>query len=170
MRKNPLLVEMKEGQLQISYEIYEQPVDLPAPVAELLQCATEVLEKAYAPYSRFHVGAAARLRNGHVVTAANTENAAYPMCLCAERSALAAAAARYPEEPVVAMAITVRGEGWEVTEPAAPCGACRQVLSEHEDRHEQPIQLILRGTTGPILVFQSAGSLLPFGFAGRFLE
>jgi cytidine deaminase len=116
------------------------------------------------------VGVALRLRNGEVFSAANTENAAYPMCLCAERAALAAAAATYPQEPVMSMAITVRGVDWEITEPAAPCGSCRQVLSEHEDRYGHQLELILRGTTGPILVFDSARDLLPFGFGGSFLN
>jgi cytidine deaminase len=170
MHKNPLLAEMKKEQLLISYTAYESATELPALDRELLSRAVDALADAYAPYSRFHVGAAARLRNGVVVAGANTENAAYPMCLCAERSALAAAASAHPDEPVSALAITVRGEVWEVTEPAAPCGACRQVLSEHEDRHGVPMRLILRGTTGPILVFESARSLLPFGFGGHFLE
>jgi cytidine deaminase len=161
---------MKKGQLEISYTRYENAAELPESMAALLREASAALAKSYSPYSRFRVAAAARLRNGEVFSGANTENAAYPMCLCAERAALAAAAAAYPQEPVVAMAITVTGADWEVTEPAAPCGSCRQVLSEHEDRHNQPLQLILRGTTGPILVFDSAGSLLPFGFGGRFLD
>ncbi len=170
MQKNPLLAEMKKEQLQISYTAYEHAAELPALDRALLSRAADALADAYAPYSRFRVGAAARLRNGAVYTGANTENAAYPMCLCAERSVLAAVAAAHPQEPVVALAITVRGDTWEVTEPAAPCGACRQVLSEHEERHGIRMQLILRGTTGPILVFESARSLLPFGFGGEFLQ
>lgn len=160
---------MKKGQLQISYTRYENTAELPESMATLLSEAETALAKAYAPYSRFRVSAAVRLRNGAVFSAANTENAAYPMCLCAERAVLAAAAAAFPQEPVTAIAITVRGADWEVTEPAAPCGACRQVLSEHEDRNDQAMQVILRGSKGPVLVFDSAASLLPFGFAGRFL-
>ncbi|MEL7163643.1 MAG: cytidine deaminase, partial [Bacteroidota bacterium] len=119
--------------------------------------------------SNFRVAAAARLQDGTIVTGWNTENAAYPMCLCAEPATLAAAASTRPGMPVVAMAITVRSAGKTISEPASPCGSCRQQLHEHETRFGQPMKLILRGETGPVLVFDSAGHLLPFGFSGDLL-
>ena len=136
---------------------------------ELLQAAAAVLDKAYAPYSHFHVGAAVLLDNGEVLTGANFENAAYPMCLCAERSVLAAAVSTHPEGKVVKMAIRVRNPRQPVTSPAAPCGACRQVLVEAEHRQAGDIQLLLQGESGPVYVMETAKVLLPFYFDGSFL-
>lgn len=124
---------------------------------------------AYAPYSRFQVVAAARLADGETVAACNTENAAYPMCLCAERAALAAAASRQPNGNVVAMAITVKSPSQVLKVPASPCGACRQVLAEHEQRHGHQMRLILRAEEGPFYVLDTASGLLPLGFSAEFL-
>jgi len=87
---------------------------------ELLALAQSAAENAYAPYSNFHVGAAALLRDGRVITGVNVENAAYPLGVCAERSALSRAAAEGARPgDVEAVAIT-----------ASPCGGCRQWLAE----------------------------------------
>lgn len=153
----------------ITYAAHADPANLPAPDRELLQAATAALPHAYAPYSNFRVAAAARLEDGTVVTGWNTENAAYPMCVCAEPATLAAAASLRPGMPVVAMAITVRSPSQEVTTPASPCGSCRQQLSEHEARFGADIRLILRGESGPVYVFERARDLLPFGFSGDLL-
>ena len=153
----------------IAYEEFERLGDLPAGDRELLAAAGEALEHSYSPYSQFQVGAAARLADGRVVRGWNTENAAYPMCLCAEPATLAAAAAVAPGVAVVAMAITVRAPRRVVNTPASPCGSCRQQLVEHEGRFRTPMRLILRGQTGPTYVFSSAGDLLPFGFSGELL-
>ena len=155
--------------LQINYHRYAEPSELAAPDRELLQRAVEALPHSYAPYSRFRVAAAARLTNGAMFTACNTENAAYPMCLCAERAVLAAAAARFPQVPVETMAITVKNERQVIGAPASPCGSCRQVLTEHEQRHGAKIRLLLRGETGDILAFDSVACILPFGFGPDML-
>jgi cytidine deaminase len=160
---------MNERQLTVSYTEYEQNKELHEPDQELLAAATAALSRSYSPYSNFKVAAAARLQDGTVVAAANTENAAYPMCICAEPNALAAAAVTRPGMPVVAMAITVKAPGRILSAPASPCGSCRQILSEHESRFGQPIRLILRAETGPIYVFERAADLLPFGFSGELL-
>ncbi|MGH3011106.1 MAG: cytidine deaminase [Gaiellaceae bacterium] len=90
--------------------------------AELLELATAASANAYAPYSKFHVGAAALLRDGRVITGVNVENAAYPLGVCAERCALARAAAEGVRPGhVEAVAVT-----------ASPCGGCRQWLAEFE--------------------------------------
>jgi cytidine deaminase len=153
----------------ISYESYASPEDLTAADKSLLQTAKSALSHSYSPYSKFQVAAAARLEDGTVVTGWNTENAAYPMCICAEPATLAAAASQRPGMAVVAMAITVKSAGQVLAEPASPCGSCRQQLHEHETRFEQPIKLILRGEEGPVFVFDRAGDLLPFGFSGSQL-
>ena len=153
----------------ITYQSHNGPEDLTKPDQELLAAAQKALQHSYAPYSKFNVAAAARLNNGAMVTGWNTENAAYPMCLCAEPATLAAAASQHPGVPVVAMAITVRSAGQTVDQPASPCGSCRQQLFEHETRFGTPVRLILRGETGPVYIFDSAADLLPFGFAGNLL-
>ena len=153
----------------ITYQSFAGPEDLPEQDRNLLERAAEALEHAYAPYSKFRVGAAARLADGSTVLGWNTENAAYPMCLCAEPAALAAAASARPGMAVAALAITVRSPSQVLNTPATPCGSCRQQLLEHEARFGSPVRLILRGEAGPVYVFSAAGDLLPFGFAGSLL-
>lgn len=156
-------------QLTIRFAEYPSPTDLPAADRALLAAATAALPQSYSPYSNFRVAAAALLEDGTTVAAANTENAAYPMCICAEPNAMAAAAALRPGMPVVAMAITVKAPHQVLDRPASPCGSCRQILSEHEGRFGHALRLILRGQTGPVYVFERASDLLPFGFSGELL-
>ena len=163
---------MKKTSLTIHFEVFKKMADLPEPEQDLLVSAKNCLEKAYAPYSNFHVGAAIRLDNGAIVTGTNIENAAYPLCLCAEPSALAAAKSQYPNDKPLTMAISVKNfvpGGQPVKIPGAPCGACRQILSEAETRIGQPIRLILQGESGEIWAFDSVRDLLPFAFNGSFL-
>ncbi|OAV42879.1 cytidine deaminase [Lewinella sp. 4G2] len=155
--------------LTIEYQSYPSPSELPVADQELLEAATAALPNSYSPYSKFRVGAAACLQDGTIATGWNTENAAYPMCLCAEPAALAAAANLRPGMPVVAMAITVKSNGQVVDSPASPCGSCRQQLSEHEARFGHQMRLILRGENGPVYELRSASDLLPFGFSADLL-
>lgn len=143
---------------------------LPEGDRRLLQAAKEALDHAYAPYSGFQVAAAVRLDNDAIVTGANQENAAYPMCLCAERVALAAAQARFPELPVHSLAVTVRYSKKPVTTPATPCGACRQVIAETEERFDREMTVLLQGERGVILKFNAGRDLLPLGFSGKTLK
>lgn len=154
---------------QIAYTAHPSPEDLEVSDRELLKAAQSALPNSYSPYSNFRVAAAARLEDGTVVTGWNTENAAYPMCLCAEPAALAAAASQRPGMPVVAMAITVKSPSQVLGQPASPCGSCRQQLAEHENRFGTKMKLVLRGEDGPVFIFDSAGDLLPFGFSGKLL-
>lgn len=160
---------MHSKSINFSFLSYPAPADLPGPAGELLEVARAALPEAYAPYSRFQVAAAARTESGAVFSACNTENAAYPMCICAERSVLAAAASMKPHEKVVSMAITVKSPNQVLSEPASPCGACRQVLAEHEQRHGHQLELILQGEVGPVYVIKRAQDLLPLGFGAEFL-
>ncbi|TXF87658.1 cytidine deaminase [Neolewinella aurantiaca] len=153
----------------ISYDAHPSPAALSAEDQELLEAAKGALPNSYSPYSNFQVAAAARLEDGTVVTGWNTENAAYPMCICAEPATLAAAASQRPGMPVVAMAITVKSANHVLDQPASPCGSCRQQLHEHESRFGTKMKLILRGESGPVFVFESAGDILPFGFSGKLL-
>jgi len=130
----------------------------------LVALAREAATRAYAPYSRFHVGAAIRLDNDEIVTGANQENAAYPSGTCAERSACFYAHARYPEAKFQAIAIAAVGtDGHEVVEPVAPCGACRQALLEYEKLAGGPVRVILCGRD-KCYVLPSVSSTLPLAF------
>ena len=114
---------------------------------ELIEQAKASTYNSYAPYSHFHVGAAILLKNGVIVPGCNQENAAFPSGLCAERSALFAAGAQYPDQAVLMLAIAVRGSNGEfLEEPASPCGSCRQVIIETETRFKQPVRILLYGT------------------------
>lgn len=161
---------MKEKLLHIALRIYDAKEELSTPDAQLLQEAKAALSKSYSPYSKFQVGSAVRLVNGVVLSGANQENAAYSMCLCAEQVALATAASEYPGVAVEAIAITVRNQLKVITQPASPCGACRQVLCETESRHKHSIRVILQGETGEIYTLEKAGDLMPLSFDGSFLE
>lgn len=160
---------MKEKRLNTVIQIFEGPEELPESEKILLQKARKSLEAAYTPYSGFRVGAAVRLANEKIVTGSNQENAAYPMCLCAERVALAAAAAEYPDVGIHTIAVTVRSKRHVIDMPAAPCGACRQVICETEDRHQHPIAILLQGETGPVYKIQTGRDLLPLAFTGATL-
>jgi cytidine deaminase len=93
---------------------------------ELLAEAARVRERAYAPYSRFHVGSAIRVKGGEIYVGVNVENCSYPLSVCAERNAIAAAVADGAQPgDVVAIAIATHAHA-----PTLPCGACRQVLAE----------------------------------------
>jgi len=121
------------------------------------------VEKAYAPYSGFHVGAALLLDNGKIFAANNQENSAYPSGLCAERVAMFYANAQYPETPVNALAIAAFTNGEFIKNPISPCGACRQVLLESETRFNKDIVLILYGTE-QIYIINNVKQMLPLCF------
>jgi cytidine deaminase len=160
---------MKNHLLQVSYLEYEAPGELPELERALLESAKKALHLSYSPYSRFRVGAAALLENGETVLGANYENASYPLCLCAERATIAAAVSRFPEVPITHLAITVERAGQVVDRPATPCGACRQILAETEEKSGRAIRLILQGQQGSILAFPSSRALLPLAFDRSFL-
>ena len=123
---------MNVKELVINYEEYGCAEELSPDDRQLLDSALEAIGGAYAPYSHFKVGAAVRLDDGTVVRGANQENAAYPSGLCAERTAMFAAAAQYPGRKLVALAVICEQDGMLLDSPGAPCGACRQVMAQYE--------------------------------------
>ena len=130
----------------------------------LLTVAKNQTEHSYCPYSGFHVGAALELKNGIVVPGCNQENAAYPSGLCAERTALFAAGAQYPDQPVMTLAITARNtKGELIDEPASPCGTCRQVIIETEKRFKQPVRILLYGKKHTYVI-NGIKQLMPLSF------
>lgn len=129
----------------------------------LVAAAKRAADLAYAPYSDFHVGAAARLDNAEFVQAANLENAAYPQCLCAEATLLGAVHTQYAGRSIEALAVVARRGGGPWVQ-AAPCGSCRQQLLEAEHRQGSALSVLLADAEGGALVFGSVADLLPLGF------
>jgi cytidine deaminase len=160
---------MQERQIQIAYRVYDGPDSLPDRDRALLLEAALAIPGSYAPYSKFHVGAALLMADGRVVQGSNQENASYPLGFCAERTALSAAVSLASGIAIVAIAIKVTSELSTVKEPTAPCGICRQVLLEAETKHGRDIRIILQGETGPVYVFNSVKDLLPLHFDHAYL-
>jgi cytidine deaminase len=160
---------MKKIALNTEITVYDSFSELPEHYQQLLQSARTALDLAYAPYSNFQVGAALLLEDGRILQGANQENASYPLCLCAERVALNNANIQAPSQQIQAMALTVLNPNKVIQEPATPCGACRQVICEQEERQQHPIPLILQGQKGPVYVLESGQQLLPLGFDRSFL-
>jgi len=156
---------MKTYKIEAVLHIHEM-ADLSEDDRELVEAAKRATNNSYAPYSKFRVGAAARLANGAIVIGANQENAAFPSGLCAERTALFAASAQHPDQPVVALAIAARKGTRFLEKPITPCGGCRQVISGVEDRHGVPVRIMLYGTEG-IYVSEGISPLLPLRFVGE---
>ena len=136
----------------------------------LLKAAIKSREQAYAPYSHFKVGASVLLDNGKVITGNNQENAAYPSGLCAERVAVFAAKANYPNAAIVAMAVSARNSNRKTNEPATCCGSCRQVMLEYELNQQSPIKIIFYGEEGNVWELPSTKLLLPLFFNRDFLD
>lgn len=162
-------MSIQKKHLTIALEIYAQEHELPAQVAALMQEAKKARANAYAPYSKFKVGAAIQLSNGEVVTGNNQENAAYPSGMCAERTAIYAAGARFPDAQIEAIAICVKAHNQVISQPASPCGACRQAMAEYEQKQKTPIPVYFMGETGPVYKVDAVLDLLPLAFDSSFL-
>jgi cytidine deaminase len=160
---------MEKKQYQFSFEEYDSIEALKDEDALLLKEAQKVTDLAYAPYSRFRVGAVAILANGKKVNGSNQENASFPAGICAERVLLSASSSLYPGIPIKTIAISYRDDHNKSDHPISPCGICRQSLSEYELRMKQPIRLILGGLKGKVYIIPEAGSLLPLAFSGEEL-
>ena len=151
--------------------VFENVSDLGKQEYDLLQEARKATGRAYAPYSNFNVGAAILLDDDTIVTGTNQENAAYPSGLCAERVAIFAASANYPDKVIKMVAVAAkkhpspRGKSESAQFlPAAPCGACRQVMLEYEIKQGTSIKIIIGGEKGKIYISESVKMLLPFHF------
>ncbi len=155
---------MKKESVVVSYTRFESWKSLPEQDKRLVEQAINISESAYAPYSKFHVGASVLLSNGEVVTGSNQENIAYPSGLCAERVALFYAGANYPNEKVDTLCIVAKGDLLPVDKILSPCGACRQVMLETETRQEKSYRVILVSQNEVCIVFDSAEELLPLAF------
>ena len=134
----------------------------------LINKSKEAVKNAYAPYSKFNVGAAVLLENGKIITGTNQENAAYPSGLCAERVAIFYANSQYPNVAIKSIAVTAFTNNKFIETPLPPCGSCRQVIVESETRFNKPIKIYLVSKT-KITVIEDAKALLPISFDDNFL-
>jgi len=160
---------MKDIIITTQFSVFETAEQLPSDIQNLMTQAVAVRKNAYAPYSKFRVGAALLLDNGETVLGSNQENAAYPSGLCAERVAVFQAGSIYPNAKILKMAITAASDTNQTTEPIPPCGSCRQSIAEYEIKQESPIEIYFMGEIGAIYKSASLKNLLPFMFDKKFL-
>ncbi len=160
---------MKEIKIESLLQVYDSLDELPTEIKSLMKHARDARDNSYSPYSNFSVGAAILLDNNEIVTGSNQENASYPSGLCAERTAIFYAGAKYPKVKMLKMAI-IAGSKTKVTDaPIPPCGACRQSIAEYEVKQEAPIELYFMGETGKVVKSHSLANLLPLVFDKTFL-
>jgi cytidine deaminase len=160
---------MQEKKIELSF-ILAHLSELSNEEQHLVANAKAAFKTAYAPYSGFLVGASVLLENGEVINGSNQENVAYPSGLCAERVALFYAGAKYPNIKVNTIAVSVLSKNFEVTDVISPCGACRQVMAEYEDKQDKPIKVILHSPTDEVLIANKVEDLLPFMFKSPLLK
>lgn len=160
---------MREIHIPLVFKAYENLNEMIPADQDLMKIAVENRKNAYAPYSRFRVGAALLLENGIIVNGNNQENAAYPSGLCAERVAIFHAGAMYPNVKILKIAISATSDDKVVAAPIPPCGGCRQSIAEYEIKQEAPIEILFMGEEGEIFHSDSLKSLLPLIFDKNFL-
>jgi len=149
--------------INIEIEVYKSIDELVNMEQELVLKAKSIAKQAYAPHSKFYVGAALLLDNGEIVSGNNQENAAYPSGICAERTAIFYANAQYPKQAIKTLAVAVFTNGEYAEQPVTPCGSCRQVMLESENRYNVPMRVIMIGEK-QIYVVNSVKDLLPLSF------
>jgi cytidine deaminase len=155
---------MKEININTTISVFNGINELPEEIQSLMNQAIETRKNAYAPYSKFRVGAAILLDNGKIVLGSNQENAAYPSGLCAERVAIFQAGAIYPNAKIVKLAITAASDTNPTLSPIPPCGACRQSIAEYEFKQDTPIEIYFMGESGEVYKSNSLNNLLPLSF------
>lgn len=160
---------MRSLKVTSNFEVYDSVEELPQAIQDLMKEAVLTRDKAYAPYSQFRVGAALALNNEEVITGSNQENASYPSGLCAERTAIYYAGAKYPEAKIRNIAISARSMKHKVEAPVPPCGACRQALVEYEVKQEVDIPVYFMGESGKVMKADSIKDLLPLIFDNSVL-
>ena len=154
---------MTSKEIKIAYKEYSALDELEPKDRELAQAAIDATAQAYAPYSKFNVGAAVLFEDGVIVKGSNQENAAYPSGLCAERTALFYASASRPDKAMTAISIAAAQNGKLCETPATPCGACRQVMAQYQLKSGLPMMVLLVGAH-KIWKFEKVDDLLPLIF------
>ena len=153
-----------QKEYSFKFQLYPNWESLQTVDKSVVNKAFEAMEKAYAPYSKFKVGAALLLEDGLIIQGNNQENIAYPSGLCAERVALFHAGAQFPGITVDLICIVAKGDLMPISQLLSPCGACRQVMLESENRQNKPIRIILVNQDNRTMCIDSVQNLLPFGF------
>lgn len=145
--------------------------ELPDDYQKLLLTAIDSLDNSYAPYSHFHVAAAILSADSQIITANNVENAAYGSTICAERAAIFKANAEQKRDlRAIAITAKVRSENGQLTnisEPVAPCGACRQVIYEFAEISNHDIDVIMSNSDGSRVRLRKISELLPYAFGPK---
>jgi cytidine deaminase len=164
---------MQKKKIGFEFEEYNSIDELSLRDAELLRAAMKATQNAFAIFSNFRVGAAARV-NGEadIYIGSNQENASYPVGICAERSLMAAVASKFGADKIIetiAVSYDNGNPGKESNFPISPCGMCRQALLQYEHNTSHPVRLILSGKQGKIFIVESAAHLLPLAFTGEEL-
>jgi cytidine deaminase len=154
---------VKTKNINFSYKEFDNPDELPQDDRELISLAKKTAANAYAPYSKFRVGAALRLKSGIIVSATNVENAAFPSGICAEKNVISYSVSNHRNDKPVALAIAALTDDGLTDDPVSPCGNCRQVIAEEESRSGNPIRIILSGKN-KTLIIDSISDLLPLQF------
>ncbi|MEO6456440.1 MAG: cytidine deaminase [Ginsengibacter sp.] len=155
---------MKKSELILTIAEYDSVDELNINDAWLVNEARAVTQFAYAPYSNFNVGAAAKLINGEIVTGSNQENASYPAGICAERVLLSSVSSQHPGIGIETIAISYNNTKGKSNKPVSPCGICRQSLVEYQQRFQKPIRIILSGMEDKVIIIEDASQLLPLSF------
>ena len=154
---------MTDREIKIKYLEYGSIEEMNPEDRELAAEALKAMSGAYAPYSHFHVGAAVRMSNGQIVRGANQENAAFPSGLCAERTAMFSASARYPDKDMQSIAIAGGVMGRLARDPVTPCGACRQVMAQYQAKSGKPMSVIMI-SADKVWKFEKVDDILPLIF------
>ena len=154
---------MTDKEFHIHFLEYNSIEEMNPEDRELAAEAVKAMSGAYAPYSHFHVGAAVRMSNGQIVRGANQENAAFPSGLCAERTAMFSAGARYPDKDMLGIAIAGGVMGRLAKEPVTPCGACRQVMAQYQAKSGKPMSIIMI-SADKVWKFEKVDDILPLIF------
>lgn len=160
---------MKKIAIKTQITVFESIEELSIEVNELMNKAIEAKKNAYAPYSNFKVGTALLLEDNTIIIGSNQENAAYPSGMCAERVAIWKASSEFPNLKILKIAISASSSSQITKEPVAPCGACRQTLSEYELKQEDKIEVYFMGEVGKVIKTDSVLDLLPIAFDKSFL-
>jgi len=160
---------LKKININTSFSVYSSIEELDDLTKKLMLKAIEIRKIAYAPYSKFKVGATVLLDNGNVILGNNQESAAYPSGLCAERVAIFQAGSLFPNAKILKIAISATSDVNPTKRPTPPCGACRQSISEYEQKQKSPIEIYFMGETGEIYKSDSLENLLPLSFDKDFL-
>lgn len=160
---------MKQLSVTTNFTIFDSIEELPQNDKNIMLQALQVRKQAYAPYSKFNVGAVLLLENSELVFGTNQENAAYPSGLCAERVAVFQAGTLYPNVKIKKLFISASPQDRELDQPIPPCGACRQAIAEYEIKQEEPIEIYFMGAKGTVYKSDSLKNLLPLLFDKKYL-